>query len=121
MVDYWTSVPVRGGEVNATNGNFLFHETDFNLEAAARASMSTVLLTVKMTQQAFLVKAGQVRLKRNLLKKKTEISYGWNRTRKSIVSLKGDKYEAPPGIYSEITKNADGYLKIEEDKSETRF
>ncbi|MFY1068744.1 DUF6531 domain-containing protein [Enterococcus sp. AD013-P3] len=32
MTDFWPSIPVRGGNVNATNGNLIFSESDFNID-----------------------------------------------------------------------------------------
>lgn len=37
MTDFWPTIPVRGGEVNATNGNLIFSEKDFSIEGRGPA------------------------------------------------------------------------------------
>ncbi|EGC8271653.1 RHS repeat-associated core domain-containing protein [Listeria monocytogenes] len=122
MVDYWTSVPVRGGEVNATNGNFLFHETDFNLEGRGPSINVDRTFNSQDDATGIFGKGWTSTLEEKLIEEENG-NIVWVESDKKVhrFTKKGDKYEAPPGIYSEITKNADGYLKIEEDKSETRF
>lgn len=122
MVDYWTSIPVRGGEVNATNGNFLFHETDFEL--AGRGPSIQVDRTFNSQDEATgIFGKGWTSTLEEKLVEEPNGDIVWVESDKKIHRFvkKGDKYEAPPGIYSEVTKTADGYLKVEEDKSETRF
>ncbi|MBC2254423.1 RHS repeat-associated core domain-containing protein [Listeria ivanovii] len=122
MVDYWTSVPVRGGEVNATNGNFLFHETDFELDG--RGPSINVNRTFNSQDEATgIFGKGWTSTLEEKLVEEANGDIIWIESDKKVhrFTKKGDKYEAPPGIYSEITKNTNGYLKIEEDKAETRF
>ncbi|WP_239256133.1 DNRLRE domain-containing protein [Listeria ilorinensis] len=122
MVDYWTSVPVRGGEVNATNGNFLFYEEDFALEG--RGPSMTVKRTFNsLDKTTGLFGKGWTSTLEDRLEEQTNGDILWIEADKKQHRFKKeqDKYVAPPGIYSEITKTADGFLKVEEDKSETRY
>ncbi|WP_088810262.1 MULTISPECIES: DNRLRE domain-containing protein [unclassified Listeria] len=122
MADYWTSVPVRGGEVNATNGNFLFHETDFEL--AGRGPSINVDRTFNSQDEAIgIFGKGWTSTLEEKLVEEANGDIIWVESDKKIhrFTKKGDSYTAPSGIYSEVSKTADGFLKVEEDKSETRF
>ncbi|EUJ33793.1 wall-associated protein [Listeria floridensis FSL S10-1187] len=122
MVDYWTSIDVRGGEVNATNGNFLFHETDFNLEGRGPSINIDRTFNSQDDGTGLFGKGWSSTLEERLIEEANG-DLLWVESDKKVhrFKKKADKYEAPPGIYSEITKSADGYLKVEEDKSETRY
>ncbi|WP_163655848.1 DNRLRE domain-containing protein [Listeria sp. PSOL-1] len=122
MVDYWTNIPVRGGEVNAVNGNFLFHETD--LELSGRGPSIAVKRTFNSQDETIgLFGKGWTSTLEERLVEESNGDVIWVEADKKIHRFKktGNTYEAPPGIYAKITKDASGFLKVEEDQTETRF
>ncbi|MBC1521206.1 DNRLRE domain-containing protein [Listeria aquatica] len=122
MSDYWMSIPVRGGEVNATNGNFLFHETDFNIEGRG-PSINIDRTFNSQDEQIGLFGYGWTSTLEEKLIEEPNGDVLWVESDKKShrFKKKDGKYVAPAGIYSELSKTAEGYLKVEEDKSETRF
>lgn len=122
MTDYWTSIPVRGGEVNAANGNFLFHESDFHLEGRG-PSINIERTFNSQDSETGLFGSGWTSTLEDSLTEEANGNIIWIEADKKKHTFRktGSGYAAPPGIFSEVKKTTTGYLKIEEDKSETAY
>ncbi|MBC1801551.1 RHS repeat protein [Listeria booriae] len=122
MVDYWTSIPVIGGEVNATNGNFLFSETDFELEGRGPSINISRTFNSQNDQVGLFGKGWTSTLETRVSEQPNGDVILFESDNKTQLFTKNDtKYEAPAGVYSELSKTANGFLLVEQDKSEVAF
>ncbi|MBA3926359.1 DNRLRE domain-containing protein [Listeria rustica] len=122
MVDYWTSIPVIGGEVNATNGNFLFSETDFELEGRGPSINISRTFNSQNDQVGLFGKGWTSTLETRVVEQANGDVMLYESDNKTQLFMKtGTTYEAPAGVYSELTKTATGFLMVEQDKSEVAF
>lgn len=122
MVDYWTSIPVIGGEVNATNGNFLFSETDFELEGRGPSINISRTFNSQNDQVGLFGKGWTSTLETRVAEQPNGDVILFESDNKTQLFTKNDtKYEAPAGVYSELSKTANGFLLVEQDKSEVAF
>ncbi|WP_373862740.1 DNRLRE domain-containing protein [Listeria newyorkensis] len=122
MVDYWTSIPVIGGEVNATNGNFLFSETDFELEGRGPSINISRTFNSQNDQVGLFGKGWTSTLETRVAEQANgDVMLFESDNKTQLFTKKGTGYEAPAGVYSELTKTATGYLMVEQDKSEVAF
>ncbi|WP_430534930.1 DNRLRE domain-containing protein [Listeria rocourtiae] len=122
MVDYWTSIPVIGGEVNATNGNFLFSETDFELEGRGPSINISRTFNSQNEQVGMFGKGWTSSLETRVAEQANgDVMLFESDNKTQLFTKKGTGYEAPAGVYSELTKTATGYLMVEQDKSEVAF
>lgn len=122
MVDYWTSIPVIGGEVNATNGNFLFSETDFELEGRGPSINISRTFNSQNDQVGLFGKGWTSTLETRVAEQSNGDVMLFESDNKTQLFMKtGTTYEAPAGVYSELTKTATGFLMVEQDKSEVAF
>ncbi|MBC6315664.1 DNRLRE domain-containing protein [Listeria grandensis] len=122
MVDYWTSIPVIGGEVNATNGNFLFSETDFELEGRGPSINISRTFNSQNDQVGLFGKGWTSTLETRVAEQANGDVLLYESDNKTQLFMKtGTTYEAPAGVYSTLTKTATGFLLVEQDKSEVAF
>ncbi|MBC1796930.1 hypothetical protein HCA55_09325 [Listeria booriae] len=122
MVDYWTSIPMIGGEVNATNGNFLFSETDFELEGRGPSINISRTFNSQNDQVGLFGKGWTSTLETRVAEQANGDVLLYESDNKTQLFMKtGTTYEAPAGVYSTLTKTATGFLLVEQDKSEVAF
>ncbi|EUJ41324.1 DNRLRE domain-containing protein, partial [Listeria rocourtiae] len=122
MVDYWTAIPVIGGEVNATNGNFLFSETDFELEGRGPSIHISRTFNSQNDQVGLFGKGWTSTLETRVAEQANgDVMLFESDNKTQLFTKTGTTYEAPAGVYSELTKTATGFLMVEQDKSEVAF
>ena len=123
MTDFWTSIEVRGGKVNATNGNLILSESDFDIEGRGPQ------LTLSRTYNSYdehvgLFGKGWRSTFEDSLELITQGELNWVESDGKVNTFKekNGSYHSPPGVFSEIKqeKNED-YKKVEEDKSVTIY
>ncbi|MEW4211594.1 DNRLRE domain-containing protein [Priestia megaterium] len=122
MEDFWASFDVPGGTVNAFNGNFVLDETDFSLDGRGPG------IDIARTYNSQDTETGM-------------FGKGWNSsldvkvkedTNGDVLLIEQDKrihrfrkvnntYEAPTGIYLELTKDTNGFYFKDTDQSVTAF
>ncbi|WP_429960276.1 DNRLRE domain-containing protein [Enterococcus sp. AZ012] len=124
MTDFWTSIPVRGGQINAVNGNLLVTEEDFNLEGRGISIGLTRTFNSFNQEMGIFGKGWSSTFEERLIDnvQKNEIYWMEADNKQHVFKKKEAAYQAPPGLFSEIKKEADGtYTKTEEDKSKTIY
>ena len=123
MTDFGTSIPVRGGQVNALNGNLILTEEDFSISGRGN-SINLVRTYNTFSQEIGLFGKGWISSFEDRLTEipeKDEIHWIESDGKQNIFKKKGNMYEAPPGLFSEIKKDNNTYVKTEEDKSKTIY
>ncbi|HFK1764257.1 wall-associated protein [Bacillus wiedmannii] len=123
MLDYWASIPVLNGQVNATNGNFIMSEKDITLSGRGPD------VSVERTYNSQSKKVGL-------------FGTGWSSGLEERILAEGNgnlllisadganitftktgdnKYQAPTGVYLEIKQVTGGYEIKDKDQTVTFY
>ncbi|WP_036076535.1 DUF6531 domain-containing protein [Listeria cornellensis] len=122
MVDYWTSIPVIGGAVNATNGNFLFSVTDFELEGRGPRINITRTFNSQNEEIGLFGKGWTSTVETGLREEPNgDVIMVEADNKIQRFTKKGISYEAPAGVYSTLVKHSDNYILIDQNMSETKY
>ncbi|MBC1316909.1 DNRLRE domain-containing protein [Listeria booriae] len=122
MVNYWTSIPVVGGEVNATNGNFLFSETDFELAGRGNGIQAIRTFNSQNEVVGIFGKGWSSNLEERLIEKENgdvALLEADNKVQNFV--KKGQTYESPSGYYSELTKGTDEFSITTEEGTVVKY
>lgn len=124
MADFWTSVPVRGGQVNAMNGNFILTEQDFELTGRGYSIQLQRNYNSFNQTNGLFGNGWSSSFEEYLLEDEKTKNIYWTESdgKQHLFKKNSGGYETPPGLYSQIKKESDNtFTKIEEDKSTTIY
>jgi RHS repeat-associated protein len=124
MEDYWASIDVPGGKVNAFNGNLVINETDFSLTGNGPDIVIARTYNSQDTEEGLFGKGWFSTLEEKVKEESNgDILYTTSdKTIHRFVKNTGTTtYTAPSGIYLKITKDqTTGFFTLE-DKDKTKI
>ncbi|MBT2655351.1 RHS repeat protein [Bacillus sp. ISL-18] len=121
--EFWASIPVVGGIVNAFTGNLSLSETDFELDGRGPDVTINRTYNSQDTGTGLFGKGWYS----NLEQKVTEQANGDvlftddDKTIHRFRKVATNQYEAPLGVYLELTKDGNGFYLKDKDQSITSF
>ena len=123
MKDYWTTIPIIGGNVTAFNGNFVMGETDFQLDGRGPG------ISINRTYNSHdsdngLFGIGWYSSIEEKVKEEANGNILLTEADKGTIlfTKTGDnQYQSPNGIYLEVKKTSAGFEIKDKDQSITTF
>ncbi|BCC57733.1 TPA: DNRLRE domain-containing protein [Bacillus cereus] len=123
MFDYWASIPVLNGQVNAFNGNFLMKETDMTLSGRGPDASLVRTYNSQLGHIGLFGKGWYSSLEEKIWPdaEGNLLLHTANGADITFTKTGENTYQAPTGVYLEIKKVSGGYEVKDKDQTVTFY
>ncbi|WP_188388787.1 DNRLRE domain-containing protein, partial [Priestia taiwanensis] len=123
MKDYWPSIAVIGGSVNASNGNFIMDETDIQLDGRGPGVSINRTYNSQDTGTGLFGTSWFSSIEESVKEDESKNILFTEADKGTIVftRLGENQYQSPTGIFLEVKKTAEGFEIKGKDQSVTYF
>ncbi|MEF7657824.1 DNRLRE domain-containing protein [Bacillus thuringiensis] len=123
MLDYWASIPVLNGQVNAFNGNFLMEEKDMTLSGRGPDASLTRTYNSQLGHIGLFGKGWYSSLEEKIWPdaEGNLLLHTANGADITFTKTGENTYQAPTGVYLEIKKVSGGYEVKDSDQTVTFY